>query len=85
VRPIRLVTPIMVPERAGTIINISTARVTQPSALFPASTAFRASLAAFTKLFAEEHALKGTRINNVLPCCPRRGLITGNATASRAA
>ena len=67
VRPIRLVTPIMVAQGGGAIVNISTAWVTQPSALFPTSTAFRASLAAFTKIFAEEYSAKGIRINNVLP------------------
>lgn len=67
VRPIRMVTPIMLAQGAGAIVNISTAWVTQPSAVFPTSTAFRASLAAFVKIFAEDYALKGIRINNVLP------------------
>jgi len=67
VRPIRMVTPIMLAQGAGAIVNISTAWVAQPSALFPTSTAFRASLAAFAKIFAEDYAPKGIRINNVLP------------------
>lgn len=67
VRPIRLVTPIMEAQGGGAIVNISTAWVTQPSAMFPTSTAFRASLTAFTKIFAEDYASKGIRINNVLP------------------
>lgn len=67
VRPIRLVAPIMEAQGSGAIVNISTAWVTQPSALFPTSTAFRASLAAFTRIFAEDYAARGIRINNVLP------------------
>lgn len=67
VRPIRLVTPIMVAQGGGAIVNISTAWATQPTALFPTSTAFRASLGAFTKIFSDDYAAKGVRINNVMP------------------
>jgi len=67
VRAIRLVTPIMVAQGSGAIVNISTFWVTQPTALFPTSTAFRASLGAFTKIFSDDYAAKGIRINNVLP------------------
>jgi len=67
VRAIRLVTPIMVAQGSGAIVNISTSWVTQPTALFPTSTAFRASLGAFTKIFSDDYAPKGIRINNVLP------------------
>jgi len=67
VRAIRLVTPIMVAQGSGAIVNISTSWVTQPTALFPTSTAFRASLGAFTKIFSDDYAAKGVRINNVLP------------------
>ncbi|WP_273689919.1 SDR family oxidoreductase [Ketogulonicigenium vulgare] len=66
-RPIRLVTPIMEAQGAGAIVNISTAWVTQPTAMFPTSAAFRASLGTFTKIYADEYAPKGIRINNVLP------------------
>ncbi|WP_227676871.1 SDR family oxidoreductase [Psychrobacter sp. JCM 18900] len=67
VRAIRLITPIMVAQGSGAIVNISTSWVTQPTALFPTSTAFRASLGAFTKIFSDDYAAKGVRINNVLP------------------
>ncbi|AEM40035.1 SDR family oxidoreductase [Ketogulonicigenium vulgare] len=66
-RPIRLVTPIMEAQGTGAIVNISTAWVTQPTAMFPTSAAFRASLGTFTKIYADEYAPKGIRINNVLP------------------
>jgi NAD(P)-dependent dehydrogenase (short-subunit alcohol dehydrogenase family) len=67
VRPIRLVVPVMVAQGGGAIVNISTAWVAQPSALFPTSAAFRASLGAFTKIVADDYAARGIRINNVLP------------------
>jgi NAD(P)-dependent dehydrogenase (short-subunit alcohol dehydrogenase family) len=67
IRPMRLAVPIMVAQGGGAIVNISTAWVTQPSAMFPTSAAFRASLATFTKILADDYAAKGIRINNVLP------------------
>jgi NAD(P)-dependent dehydrogenase (short-subunit alcohol dehydrogenase family) len=67
IRPTRLVTPIMLKQRAGTIINISTFAAFEPDPLFPTSAVFRAGLAAFTKLFADKHAADNVRMNNVLP------------------
>lgn len=67
IRPTRLVTPLMVEQKSGAIINISTAWVWEPSPMFPTSAIFRAGLAAFTKLFADQHAPHNVRMNNVLP------------------
>ncbi len=67
VRAIRLVVPIMAAQGKGAIVNISTAWVTQPTAMFPTSAAFRASLGTFTRIVADEYAPKGIRINNILP------------------
>jgi NAD(P)-dependent dehydrogenase (short-subunit alcohol dehydrogenase family) len=67
IRPTRLVAPIMAAAGGGTIINISTAWAFEPSPMFPTSAVFRAGLAAFTKLFADEFAPKNVRMNNVLP------------------
>lgn len=67
IRPTRLVSPIMVKQKGGSIINISTAWAFEPSPLFPTSAVFRAGLAAFTKLFADQHAPSNVRMNNVLP------------------
>jgi NAD(P)-dependent dehydrogenase (short-subunit alcohol dehydrogenase family) len=67
IRPVRLVAPIMAKQKGGAIINISTAWVFEPSPMFPTSAVFRAGLAAFTKLFADQHAASNVRINNVLP------------------
>ncbi|GAB1395685.1 hypothetical protein MASR1M65_04620 [Saprospiraceae bacterium] len=66
-RPIRLVAPIMVAQGSGAIVNISTAWAFQPSPMFPTSAVFRAGLAGFTKIFADDYAAMGVRINNVLP------------------
>jgi len=67
IRPTRLVAPVMAKQQGGTIINISTAWVFEPSAMFPTSAVFRAGLAAFTKLFADQYAASNVRMNNVLP------------------
>jgi len=67
IRATRLVTPVMEKQKGGAIINISSAWVLEPSPLFPTSAVFRAGLAAFTKLFADQYAASNVRMNNVLP------------------
>ena len=67
VRIARLVTPILQSRGGGSIVNISTFAVFEPDPAFPTSGAFRASLAAFTKLFANEYAPVNVRMNNILP------------------
>jgi NAD(P)-dependent dehydrogenase (short-subunit alcohol dehydrogenase family) len=67
IRATRLVTPIMVGQHSGAIINISTAWAFEPSPMFPTSAVFRAGLAAFTKLFADQYAANNVRMNNILP------------------
>jgi NAD(P)-dependent dehydrogenase (short-subunit alcohol dehydrogenase family) len=67
IRPTRLVAPIMVEQKGGCIINISTAWVFEPSPMFPTSAVFRAGLAAFTKIFSDQYAGHNVRMNNVLP------------------
>lgn len=67
VRPTRLVTPIMLAQDGGAIINISTFAAFEPDPVFPTSGVFRAGLAAFTKLYADKYAAQNIRMNNVLP------------------
>lgn len=67
VRATRLVTPIMVAQGGGAIVNISTAWMHEPADMFPTSAVFRAGLASFSKIFADTHAAQNVRMNNVLP------------------
>lgn len=67
VRPTRLVAPIMRKQRSGSIVNISSFAAFEPDAAFPTSAVFRAGLASFTKLVADQVAADNVRINNVLP------------------
>lgn len=67
VRMARLVTPTMQRQGGGAIVNISTFAVFEPEATFPVSAAMRAALASFTKLYADQYAAEGIRMNNVLP------------------
>jgi NAD(P)-dependent dehydrogenase (short-subunit alcohol dehydrogenase family) len=67
VRTVRLVASIMKAQGSGSIVNISTAWVDEPSSMFPTSAVARAGLAAYTKLFANDFASSNVRINNVLP------------------
>lgn len=67
VRMARRVTPLMVRQGAGAIVNISTFAAFEPSLAFPISSALRAALGSFTKLFTDRYAGDGLRMNNVLP------------------
>lgn len=66
----RIVTPVMLKQAnpgGGSIVNVSTYATFEPEAAFPTSGVFRAGLAAFAKLFADQHAAQSVRMNNVLP------------------
>lgn len=67
VRMARLVTPVMLRQGAGAMVNISTFSAFEPSATFPVSSSLRSALAGFTKLYADRYAAEGIRMNNVLP------------------
>ena len=67
IRSTRLVTPIMQAQKAGAIVNVSTAWAFEPAAMFPTSAVFRAGLASYTKIFADTYAAENIRMNNVLP------------------
>ncbi|PBC24362.1 MULTISPECIES: SDR family oxidoreductase [unclassified Mesorhizobium] len=67
IRPVRIVAPQMVKQKGGAIINISTAWVAEPNAMFPTSAVFRAGVTAYTKIFANTYASDNVRMNNVLP------------------
>ncbi len=67
VRICRLVTPIMEAQGKGAIVNITTYATFEPEHFFPLSGAFRAGVSVFAKLYADQYAGAGIRINNLLP------------------
>jgi NAD(P)-dependent dehydrogenase (short-subunit alcohol dehydrogenase family) len=67
VRMARLVTPVMERQGEGAFVNISTFAAVEPNPSFPLSSALRAALASVTKIYADQHAPAGIRMNNVLP------------------
>ena len=67
VRATRLVVPVMIAQGGGAIVNISTAWVSEPAAMFPTSAVARAGLAAYAKLFDDQNAAANVRMNTVLP------------------
>lgn len=67
VRISRIVTPLLQSRGGGAIVNISSFAAFEPDPAFPTSSAFRASLASFTKLYSDQYAAKNIRMNNVQP------------------
>jgi NAD(P)-dependent dehydrogenase (short-subunit alcohol dehydrogenase family) len=67
VRAARLVTPALLARKAGSIVNISTFGAVEPSLKFPVSSAMRAALGAYAKMYSQRYAGAGLRMNNVLP------------------
>jgi len=67
VRMARLVTPIMEEHGGGAFVNISTFSAFEPSATFPVSSVLRAGIGSFTKLYADQYAASGIRMNTVQP------------------
>ena len=67
VRMARLVTPAMRAQGGGALVNISTYAAYEPDPRFPISASLRAALGSFCKLYADQEAKHGIRMNNVLP------------------
>jgi NAD(P)-dependent dehydrogenase (short-subunit alcohol dehydrogenase family) len=67
VRMARLVTPVMRKQGGGAIVNVSSFAAQEPSLPRPVSSALRAALSSFTKMFADQYAADGIRMNSVLP------------------
>jgi NAD(P)-dependent dehydrogenase (short-subunit alcohol dehydrogenase family) len=67
IRMARLVTPKMLEQSRGAIVNISAADAYEPDARFPIGSTYRAALGAWTKLYADRYAERGIRMNCVLP------------------
>jgi NAD(P)-dependent dehydrogenase (short-subunit alcohol dehydrogenase family) len=67
VRMVRQVTPAMEAQGGGAIVNITTFSAFEPVLDYPVSSALRAGLGGFTKLYADRYAPAGIRMNNILP------------------
>ena len=63
----KLVTPIMLEQGAGSIVNITTFSAFEPSLTFPTSSVYRAGVSSFTKLFSDRYGAKNIRMNCLLP------------------
>ncbi|MDJ0944842.1 MAG: SDR family oxidoreductase [Kiloniellales bacterium] len=63
----RLVTPVMIRQGGGAIVNVTTASTFEPTLRFPVSATFRAGISAFTKLHADRYSGQGVRMNCLLP------------------
>ena len=63
----KLVTPIMLEQGGGSIVNITTFSAFEPSLTFPTSSVYRAGVSSFTKLFSERYGAENIRMNCLLP------------------
>lgn len=67
VRLARRVAPIMASQGGGAFLNLTSAAALEPNLAFPISSALRASVAAYTRLFARRYAGQNLRMNSLLP------------------
>jgi NAD(P)-dependent dehydrogenase (short-subunit alcohol dehydrogenase family) len=67
VRIARLVTPLMLTQGGGAMVNISSFAAAEPGLGNPVSATLRAGLGNFARLYSQRYASGGVRMNNVLP------------------
>ena len=67
IRIAKLVTPIMLEQGGGSIVNITTFSAFEPSLTFPTSSIYRAGVSSFTKLFSDRYGADNIRMNCLLP------------------
>ena len=67
VRMARLATPVMLRQKKGAFVNISSFAAREPGVQFPVSATLRAAVGNFAKLYTQRYASVGIRMNNVLP------------------
>ncbi len=67
VRMARLTTPVFEKQGSGAVVNISSFAAQEPSLPRPVSSALRAALSSFTRLYSDRYAAQNIRMNSVLP------------------
>ncbi|CAM5493642.1 3-oxoacyl-ACP reductase [Streptomyces avidinii] len=67
VRMARLVTPHMVAAGKGAFVDLSSYAAFEPMGVIPVNSSLRAALTGFTKLYADQYAAQGIRMNNLMP------------------
>jgi NAD(P)-dependent dehydrogenase (short-subunit alcohol dehydrogenase family) len=67
VRMARVATPLMLAGVGGAFVNISSFAAVAPGLTHPVSATIRASLGSFAKLYSQQYASRGLRMNNLLP------------------
>jgi NAD(P)-dependent dehydrogenase (short-subunit alcohol dehydrogenase family) len=67
VRMARLVTQVFERQGGGAMVNISSFAALEPSLPRPVSSALRAALSSFTRMYAERYGAQNIRMNSVLP------------------
>jgi NAD(P)-dependent dehydrogenase (short-subunit alcohol dehydrogenase family) len=67
VRMAKLTTPILERQGGGAVVNISSFAAQEPSLSRPVSSAIRAALSSFTRMYADRYAVQNIRMNSVLP------------------
>jgi NAD(P)-dependent dehydrogenase (short-subunit alcohol dehydrogenase family) len=66
-RIMRLVTPVMLKQGGGSIVNISSVAAVAPELSMPVSSVLRSALSSWTRLYAERYAKDNIRMNSILP------------------
>lgn len=66
IRMARAVTPHFQKQKHGTFLNISAFCAVEPSQFFPADSTIRTALSGFTKLYSDQYASDGIRMNNLV-------------------
>lgn len=67
VRMARAATPLMLAGGGGAFLNISSFAAAEPGLRHPVSATLRAALGNFAKLYSQQYAGRGLRMNNLLP------------------
>ncbi len=67
VRMARLVTPHMLAAGKGAFVNLSSYTAFEPMGIIPVNSSLRAALTLFTKLYADQYAAHGLRMNTLMP------------------